>query len=63
MRSIKRALDPHWLMNPGKIFDVTDAEAAHDEVKATAASTLSRPEPVGHPDRSHRVSGQMVELQ
>ncbi|KAH8703711.1 oxidoreductase, FAD-binding protein [Talaromyces proteolyticus] len=21
MRNIKRALDPHWLMNPGKIFD------------------------------------------
>jgi D-lactate dehydrogenase (cytochrome) len=21
MRSLKRSLDPHWLMNPGKIFD------------------------------------------
>lgn len=21
MRSIKRSLDPNWLMNPGKIFD------------------------------------------
>lgn len=21
MRSVKRALDPHWLLNPGKIFD------------------------------------------
>ena len=21
MRSIKRSLDPHWLLNPGKIFD------------------------------------------
>ena len=21
MRSIKAALDPHWLMNPGKVFD------------------------------------------
>lgn len=21
MRSLKRSLDPHWLLNPGKIFD------------------------------------------
>jgi D-lactate dehydrogenase (cytochrome) len=21
MRAIKSSLDPHWLMNPGKIFD------------------------------------------
>ncbi|KAJ5624525.1 CAZyme family AA4 [Penicillium lagena] len=24
MRSIKRSLDPHWLLNPGKIFDAED---------------------------------------
>lgn len=24
MRAIKRSLDPHWLMNPGKIFDSAD---------------------------------------
>lgn len=22
MRSVKRSLDPHWLLNPGKIFDL-----------------------------------------
>ena len=22
MKSIKQALDPHWLMNPGKIMDI-----------------------------------------
>jgi D-lactate dehydrogenase (cytochrome) len=21
MKTIKAALDPHWLMNPGKVFD------------------------------------------
>ena len=39
MRSIKRALDPYWLMNPGKIFEPTD-EGTGDEYKATAASKL-----------------------
>lgn len=24
MRSIKRSLDPNWLLNPGKIFDYDD---------------------------------------
>ncbi|CAL5866458.1 uncharacterized protein PFLUO_LOCUS666 [Penicillium psychrofluorescens] len=24
MRSVKRSLDPHWLLNPGKIFDAED---------------------------------------
>lgn len=24
MRAIKRSLDPHWLLNPGKIFDFVD---------------------------------------
>jgi D-lactate dehydrogenase (cytochrome) len=24
MRSFKKALDPHWLLNPGKIFDFED---------------------------------------
>jgi len=53
MRSIKRALDPHWLMNPGKIFDVTDMVPAHDDAKATAASTLKRPEEDLDRDHDH----------
>lgn len=53
MRSIKRALDPHWLMNPGKIFDVTDMVPAHDEAKATAASTLKSPEEDLDRDHDH----------
>ena len=24
MKSLKQALDPHWLMNPGKIFDTPE---------------------------------------
>lgn len=24
MKSIKQSLDPHWLLNPGKIFDTPD---------------------------------------
>lgn len=26
MRSVKRSLDPHWLLNPGKIFNATRNE-------------------------------------
>ncbi|KAI9879200.1 MAG: hypothetical protein M1830_009275 [Pleopsidium flavum] len=57
MRSIKRALDPYWLMNPGKIFEVSDTLHARDEVKATAASTLKEPEV-----QEHRGAGQTVKL-
>ena len=42
MRSIKKALDPYWLMNPGKIFEPTN-EGTNDEGATTAASTLGRP--------------------
>jgi D-lactate dehydrogenase (cytochrome) len=43
MQAIKKSLDPHWLMNPGKIFDAPGVEQTKDEVQATAASTLDRP--------------------
>ena len=43
MQTLKRSLDPHWLMNPGKIFDAVNAENTRDQHEATAASTLERP--------------------
>jgi D-lactate dehydrogenase (cytochrome) len=43
MQQIKRSLDPHWLMNPGKIFDATSTESTQSKHEATAASTLERP--------------------
>jgi D-lactate dehydrogenase (cytochrome) len=43
MRTIKRAIDPHWLMNPGKIFDwdggITAAEKGEGK---TAAGLLEQ---------------------
>jgi len=44
MRTLKMALDPHWIMNPGKIFDAVASDGSEDEHMATAASTLERPE-------------------
>lgn len=43
MQQIKRSLDPHWLMNPGKIFDATSSQFTKSKPEATAASTLERP--------------------
>ncbi|KIV80028.1 hypothetical protein PV11_07562 [Exophiala sideris] len=43
MQTLKRSLDPHWLMNPGKIFDAVNAGNTRDQHEATAASTLERP--------------------
>ena len=30
MRQIKYALDPHWLMNPGKIFEAVSTQVPKD---------------------------------
>ncbi|KAI1629022.1 D-lactate dehydrogenase [Exophiala viscosa] len=43
MQTLKRSLDPHWLMNPGKIFDAVNAENTRNQHESTAASTLERP--------------------
>lgn len=43
MRAIKRAVDPHWLMNPGKIFDWDSSiTAAKKEEERTVAAMLER---------------------
>ena len=43
MQQLKRALDPQWLMNPGKIFDATAPQDVKSNPTATAASSLERP--------------------
>jgi hypothetical protein len=43
MRTLKRSLDPQWLMNPGKIFDAVAGEKVQSPHEMTAASTLERP--------------------
>ncbi|EXJ85469.1 D-lactate dehydrogenase (cytochrome) [Capronia coronata CBS 617.96] len=43
MQTLKRSLDPHWLMNPGKIFEAVNADKTKNQPQATAASTLDRP--------------------
>lgn len=40
MQSLKRSLDPYWLMNPGKIFDAVITEHPKSLPEATAASTI-----------------------
>ena len=42
MRSIKRALDPYWLMNPGKVFEPLSEQQPHDAVELTRAHKLDR---------------------
>lgn len=35
MRKVKRSLDPHWLMNPGKIFSTTRGDGLTHAIAAT----------------------------
>lgn len=43
MRAIKRAVDPHWLMNPGKIFDWDGSvTTAKKEEGGTVVAMLER---------------------
>ncbi|MCJ1393866.1 hypothetical protein MMC18_006742 [Xylographa bjoerkii] len=42
MRSIKKSLDPYWLMNPGKIFEAVHIDKPHDSIRAVASSSLAR---------------------
>lgn len=44
MRRIKESVDPHWLMNPGKIFEPPGMENRPSYVRATGASQLERPQ-------------------
>ncbi|KKY20898.1 putative oxidoreductase [Phaeomoniella chlamydospora] len=44
MQTIKKSLDPYWLLNPGKIFDYGDVTLTKDISEATAASTLDHPQ-------------------
>jgi D-lactate dehydrogenase (cytochrome) len=38
MRSVKRSLDPYWLMNPGKIFDYSrDSQVTGHAVELDSA--------------------------
>lgn len=41
MRQIKKALDPHMLMNPGKIFSATRDEIPRDYFKANAPAVTT----------------------
>lgn len=41
MRQIKKALDPHMLMNPGKIFSATRDEIPRDCFKANSPPAVT----------------------
>jgi hypothetical protein len=42
MQTVKKSLDPLWLMNPGKIFDAINAGISQPEPVSTTASALER---------------------
>ena len=42
MRSIKRSLDPYWLLNPGKIFERTKSQVPQDTMQSVTISNLER---------------------
>jgi D-lactate dehydrogenase (cytochrome) len=42
MQTIKRSLDPNWLLNPGKIFDAPAPQLTKSVPEAAAASTLEQ---------------------
>ncbi|MCJ1407437.1 hypothetical protein MMC19_001508 [Ptychographa xylographoides] len=44
MRSIKKSLDPHWLMNPGKIFEAVHVDKPDSWTSAAASTSLRTPE-------------------
>lgn len=43
MRQVKRSLDPHWLMNPGKIFSTRRGQAPSGFTQATTTTSLQMP--------------------
>lgn len=42
MRTLKRSLDPLWLMNPGKIFDAVEGQVNVEGGTATAAAVVEK---------------------